>query len=109
MLTLQSLSPQSLLLRVQHVYEAGEDAVLSQNASVALATLFRTFNVTAAVETNLAGSVPLAQVPTWTLQAQGEAQPVTLPVIPPPPAGPELTVTLSAMQIRTFVVTTTAQ
>ena len=106
--TLQSLgSGGKLLLRLQHVYEAGEDPTLSQNASVSLAGLFSAasgLRVQSAVETSVGGVLPLAQVPQWTLKAQGEDAAVTSPVLPPPPSGAGLDVTLAASQVRTFVL-----
>ena len=107
--TLQSLGNATVLLRIQHVFEAGEDPVHSQNATVSLAGLFDPgaagFSVTAAVETSLGGVLPLASVPKWTLRAQGEATSVTMPVVPPPPAGAGLDVSLAASELRTFLLT----
>ena len=104
-LTAQSLGGDQLLVRVQHLFEVGEDAALSRNASVALGPLFAAFNVTAVVETTLSASLPLAEVRPWTLRVQGEPEPVTLPVVPPAPAGPLFVVELAPQMIRTFVCT----
>ena len=104
-LTAQSLGGSTLLVRVQHLFEAGEDAALSRNASVALGPLFSAFTVTAVVETTLSASLPLADVKPWTLRVQGEAEPVTLPIVRPAPAAPLFTVELAPQEIRTFVVT----
>ena len=105
--TVQSLgaaAPQ-LLVRLQHVYEAGEDATLSKNATVSLATLFPSLKVAAAIEMSLGGVLPLVSVPQWTLHAQGEAASVTLPLLPPAPSGPGLDVSLAAGEVRTFALT----
>ncbi len=52
----------------------------------------------------LQGSQPLASVaPTTYTMDDGRV--VTLPVVPPPPAGAELSITLVAQQIRTFICT----
>lgn len=80
-----------------------EDPELSAPVTVSLQGLFVDWEVTAATEMTLPGSQPLASAPRWTYQVEGRA-PNTLPVVPPPPAGPTLDVTLGPMEIRTFVV-----
>lgn len=101
--TMQSLGGSELLLRVQHLYEAGEDAALSANATLLLAALLAPpLRIVAAVETSLPGVQPLAQVKPWTLHVTGEPAPVTSPVVPPPPAGADLAVSLAAGEMRTF-------
>jgi len=105
LLTVHSWSPGVLLVRLAHSFETGEDATLSAPATVNLAGLFPAFNITSVEEMTVSGNQPLAGVPpiTYTL-ADGST--VTLPVVPTPPAGAALTVTLTPMQIRTFMVTT---
>ena len=101
LVTVHSLGPGRLLLRLAHMFGEGEDAALSRPATVDLAGLFAGLRVLSATEMVLGGPAPLAAAPvtTYTLRGGGN---VTLPVVPPAPAGPGLTVTLSAMQIRTF-------
>ena len=99
--TVHVLGPDTWLLRLAHLYEAGEDPVLSRDASVDLATLFSSRAVTAAVDMTLGGAQPLAEVARTTYRTEGGLE-VTVPQLPAPPAGAGLTVTLSAMQIRTF-------
>ena len=84
----------------------GEDAALSQPASVDLAGIFDAarVNVTECIETTLTGNQPLATAPTVRYPLD-DGRVLTLPVMPPPPAGARLTVQLTAMQIRTFVCT----
>lgn len=81
----------------------GEDPQLSAPATVGLSGLFSDWTITAATEMTLPGSQPLASAPKWTYSVEGRA-PNTLPVVPPAPAGPGLDVTLSPMEIRTFIV-----
>jgi hypothetical protein len=110
--TVHSLGGGELLVRLQHLFEAGEDPVLSQNVTVSLAALFSAASgvvVSGAVETSVGGVLPLAQVPQWTLRAQGEADAVTLPIVPPPPAGAGLDVTLAAGEVRTFVLSVSGE
>jgi hypothetical protein len=92
------------LLRLTHMFEKGEDAALSADVSVDLATLFAGKAVTAATEMTLSGQQSLAGVPPFTYKTDGGASFAT-PVVPPPPAGAALTVVMQAMQVRTFVIT----
>jgi lysosomal alpha-mannosidase len=135
LMTVHSWNATAVLVRLAHLYEAGEDPVLSLNATVALATLFATGSpsVTAAVEMTIVGSMPLADVQpvTYKIAAQDQEaarrrfeeegagrvfkdaetgsavyyDEITLPVVPAPPSGPGLTVTVAPMSIRTFLLT----
>lgn len=102
LVTLQSLSPTSTLVRLAHLYEAGEDATMSAPATVSLASLFAGKAVSTCTEMTLIDSIPLADVAPVSYLIDGRAAPVTLPVVPPAPAGASLDVTLAAMEIRTF-------
>lgn len=110
LLTAHSLGPKTLLLRVAHSYETGEDSTNSQPATVNLATIFAPFTITAATEMTLTGNQPLTAAPQVTYQVKnpsgGAPTTVTLPVVPPAPSGNGLQITLSPMQIRTFMCTT---
>ena len=106
-LSLPTLHPPNAscaLLRLAHLFEVGEGP-LAANVTLALAGLFAppALRITAATEMTSTGGQPLADVRPVTYKlASGQA--VTLPEIPQPPAGAQLQVTLSPMQIRTFVV-----
>ena len=102
--TLHAQGPKTLLLRLAHMFAVGEDAALSAPVTVDLATLFAGFNLTSAEELILPGTLPLTAAPTTSYTVIGGGV-VTLPEIYPAPAGPGLTVTLEAMQIRTWKVT----
>lgn len=104
--TAHSWGPGDLLLRLAHSYEVGEDAVLSANVTVALANLFSDFTILSAVETTLTANQPLAAAPV-TAYTTDAGYVATLPIVPPPPAGDALTVTLTPMTIRTFRCVTT--
>lgn len=104
--TLQSLGPNSILIRLAHTFESGEDSVLSGNVTVSLANLVAGQTIIAATELTLVASMPLADVPSVTYNIDGRAQPVTLPYVPAMPSGTGLDVTLSSMQVRTFLCTT---
>jgi len=86
--------------------QVGEDPVLSQNVTVSVATLFSGFNVTSLQEYDLVASTPIAQMPVYTLRGD-DGSVTTYPILPLPPAGAELAVTLAPMQIRTFIATHT--
>lgn len=103
--TIQSLATGTALLRLAHLYAVGEDAVQSQNVTVALATLFAGARVTSATEYTLAGGQPLANVEPMVYQLPGGRN-LTVPIVPPAPAGASLAITLTPMQIRTFLITT---
>ena len=115
LLTLHARNASSLLLRLAHTFEEGEDPALSANVSASLAALFApAFGaVSAAVELTLTSGLPLADVPPVTYSflptPGGQLQTATLPLVPPAPAGGGLTVGLSAMQIRTFMLTTSGR
>ena len=100
--TVHALNSSAWLVRLAHLYEAGEDAALSAPATVQLASLFAPRAVAAAVEMTLPGAMPLADVAKTTYRTES-GRTYTLPVVPPVPAGPALAVTLTAMQIRTFL------
>jgi len=63
LLTLHSWSPTQLLVRVSHSFEVGEDATLSQPATVSLAALLPSLALQACVETTLTANKPLASAP----------------------------------------------
>jgi lysosomal alpha-mannosidase len=106
LLTAQSWGPGQLLLRLSHQYEVGENSAMSKNATVSLSNLFAGFTITSVVETTITGNQPLAAVPK-TVYVTQDGRTISLPVVPAAPAGAQLTLTLSAMQIRTFLCATT--
>ena len=99
--TLHAQSPSMILLRVAHMFGIDEDDTLSGPVSVDLATMFSAFSIQSAEELVLPGTIPLSAAPVTTYQVRDGSN-YSLPVIPPAPAGPGLTITLTAMQIRTF-------
>lgn len=86
-------------------YEVGEDAVLSANVTVSLASLLSGGRrIVAAVDMTLPGSLPLADVPQQNYVTDGGAH-YSVPVLPNPPTGAELEITLHPMEIRTLLCT----
>jgi hypothetical protein len=106
LLTAHAWGPSQLLLRVAHGFEAGEGGALSGDAAVNLSGLFSAASgvaVGACAERTVAGAQDLAAVRPVTYAVSGGGPSATLPVLPPPPQGPQQSVTLSALQIRTFL------
>ena len=99
--TVHVLSPTTWLLRLAHTFEAGEDATLSAPVHLDLATLFTGYTVVDAVDMTLPGSLPLGDVEKTTYLTEGGLN-TTGPAVPTPPSGAALTITLTAMQIRTL-------
>ena len=107
--TVHVFNATSMLVRLAHLYEVGEDAALSKDVTLSLASLFgpdAAYKITAAVETTMIGTKPLTAVTPTTYYREGGAH-VTLPIIPAAPAGSGLDITLSVQQIRTFLLTVT--
>ncbi|XP_013402708.1 lysosomal alpha-mannosidase [Lingula anatina] len=102
LLTLEQWSGTTVLLRLEHFYEKGEDDVLSKPAVVSLKGLFTPFDVSSAVELNLGANQKLADMKRlkWMYKTQ-----LSTPEHVVTPIGDDLTVQLQPMQIRTFQVT----
>lgn len=94
----------TLLLRLSHMFDAGEDPVLSGPVTVELTTLLRPLVISSAVDMTLPGTLPLAAAPRTVYKTDGGAQ-YTVPVLPVPPAGSTLSVTLGPQDTRTFMCT----
>lgn len=104
LLTVQALGPSTLLLRLAHLFESGEDAALSLPITLPLSTLFTGTTLSGCVEYTIPGSRPLASIAKRTVSIEGEGA-VTYPTIPDAPIGPEQSVTIAPMQIRTWKCT----
>lgn len=102
LLTVHALGPASVLVRLAHLFEKGEDPVLSLPTTVSLSTLFSGARLSGCVEMTVPASQPLAAVRVRTVEVEGEGQ-STYPTVPPPPAGPTQDVVVSAMEVRSFM------
>lgn len=101
LLTVAAQSPSTLLLRLAHLFEVGEDPSLSLPATVGLTSLFAGTQLAACVELTTPASQPLSAVTVRTVQIEGEGA-STWPTLPAPPAGPAQVVTIAPMEVRTF-------
>jgi len=78
--TFYSGGPDSILIRLAHKYEAGEDPVLSQPAVVDLETLFNGIKIQSCTEMSLSANQPLAAVSRMKWETETP--------FPPSPSGP---------------------
>lgn len=78
------------------------DCIFHEAPSLQLAKLFAEHTIISATERTLTNNQPLASVPSATYRLEGGGM-ITVPQLPAPPAGPDLTVTLEPMQVRTFL------
>jgi lysosomal alpha-mannosidase len=101
LVTTHALGPHSVLVRLAHLFEAGEDAALSVPVTLDLTTLYAGAPLSACVETTVPASQPLANVPVRTVPTP--AGPSTFPTIPAAPSGAGQTVTVKPMEVRTFL------
>uniref|UniRef100_A0A6I8N4V2 Alpha-mannosidase n=1 Tax=Ornithorhynchus anatinus TaxID=9258 RepID=A0A6I8N4V2_ORNAN len=92
--------PYTVLLRLEHQFEAGECANMSLPITLNLQDLF-TFNITALKETTLGADQAKAKMSRLQWRERSSARG---PLSGPPPLDP-LTVTLQPMEIRTFLAT----
>jgi hypothetical protein len=104
LLTLQSYSPSTVLVRLAHLFETGEGGAMSSPVSIDLSSLLAASQtpLTACVERTTPGAKNLADVKTITVMIEGEGS-STYPTLPLPPAGDKQTIVLNPMDIRTFV------
>jgi hypothetical protein len=105
LLTVHSWGPGKLLLRLSHTFEEGEGgAALGGPVTVDLASIFRpaALTLTDCEERTVTGNQPLSTAPKTTYKVTGGPV-TTLPVVPAPPQGAGMTITLTPMAIRTFL------
>ena len=101
----------TLLLRLAHLYQVGEDASASSNVTVSLSTLFASFRVLSASELTITGNQPLSNVRSTTFRRQGDD--AAHPLMSPPMewaqstlTSADLSVTMTPLSIRTFLLST---
>lgn len=105
LLTLQELEDGSVLLRLAHLYEAGEHKDLSALASVDLKRVFHDKKIGKITETNLSANQERAAMEKKRLKWKVEGPPSEENVVRGRSVDPSnLVVELGPMEIRTFVI-----
>ncbi|KAF9622793.1 hypothetical protein IFM89_034028 [Coptis chinensis] len=104
LITLEELDDGSVLLRLAHLYEAGEDAEFSAMAKVELKKMFARSTISEVNETSLSSNQHKSEIKnmTWKIEGEGAEQPV--PVRGGPVDSSTLIVELGPMEIRTFLL-----
>ncbi|XP_060578031.1 lysosomal alpha-mannosidase-like isoform X2 [Ruditapes philippinarum] len=104
---IEPAATQPYLIRLEHFYEKGEDAELSQPATVSLQDLFVPFNIESVEELTLGANLPKSQLNRLKWKSQDkiltDKQNMYMVENRVPLTGP-LDITLTPMQIRTFEV-----
>ncbi len=103
----QTIKDGQVLLRLSHIFAAGEDATWAQAVQIDLGTLFVDYSISAIVETQLTANQPLSQINRmqWTSTSSVNGPSVAFDPHPINSIGDGLMITLHPLQIRTFVVT----
>ncbi|KAL2520356.1 Glycosyl hydrolase family 38 protein [Forsythia ovata] len=104
LITLQELDDGSVLLRLGHIYEAGEDTEYSSLAKVELKKLFAEKMIKAIKETSLSANQDKSGMKRTTWQVEGENGSNSDPIRAGPVNMSSLIVELGPMEIRTFVL-----
>jgi lysosomal alpha-mannosidase len=107
-LTLEPWKGHTFLLRLEHIYEKNEHPVFSKPATVNLQDLFKPFSIVSARETTLGGNQWLSESHRFEWESESNDIDSTLDdeELPLSSENDEdaLSITLVAMQIRTFVI-----
>ncbi|XP_027178413.1 alpha-mannosidase isoform X2 [Coffea eugenioides] len=104
LITLQELNDGSVLLRLAHLYEAGEDTVLSTLAAVDLKKLFGGKTMKSIVEMSLSANQEKSKMKRMTWKVEGENAKDPAPIRGGPVNVRAPVVHLGPMEIRTFLL-----
>ncbi|GAB2282845.1 hypothetical protein Dimus_017381 [Dionaea muscipula] len=107
LITLQELDDASVLLRLAHLYEAGEDADYSRMALVELKKMFAAKKIKELKETSLSANQDKSQMRKLAWKVEGENHEdddLVVPVRGGPVDASTLLVELGPMEIRTFLL-----
>ncbi|XP_075514635.1 alpha-mannosidase-like isoform X1 [Primulina tabacum] len=107
LITLQDLADGSVLLRLAHLYEAGEDPDYSTLAKVQLKRMFAGEKIKTLKETSLSANQDKSEMMrmTWEVKDKVGAEATAAPIRGGPVDMSSLTVELGPMEIRTFLLT----
>jgi lysosomal alpha-mannosidase len=112
-LSMQSLYESVWMVRLAHLYGTGEDPILSQNATVDLATIFNGRTFSGCAEYTLPGGQPLASVEPVQFKVAGQGV-ITAPLLQKEEKEDQqadgnglqaMPITLGPLQVRTFQCT----
>ncbi|PIA57396.1 hypothetical protein AQUCO_00600257v1 [Aquilegia coerulea] len=104
LMTLQELEDGNVLLRLAHLYEAGEDAEFSALAKVELKKMFVKRTISRVTETSLSSNQDKSEIKKMKWKVEGEGQELPAPVRGAPVDNSTLIVELGPMEIRTFLL-----
>ncbi|KAI3451418.1 hypothetical protein Pfo_008083 [Paulownia fortunei] len=104
LVTLQELVDGSVLLRLAHLYEAGEDPDYSTLAKVDLKKMFAGKTIRMLKETSLSANQDKSEMKRMTWEVKGETHSEPAPIRGGPVDISSLTVELGPMEIRTFIL-----
>ncbi|KAL3838925.1 hypothetical protein ACJIZ3_023516 [Penstemon smallii] len=104
LITLQELVDGNVLLRLAHLYEAGEDPEYSTLAKVELKKMFAGKTIKTFKETSLSANQEKSEMKRMTWKVEGESKNETAPIRGGPVDISSLIVELGPMEIRTFVL-----
>ncbi|PWA40843.1 alpha-mannosidase [Artemisia annua] len=104
LITLQELTDGNVLLRLAHLYEAGEDVDLSTIVKVELKKMFAAKRIKAIKETSLSANQDKSAIKSmpWKVEGGSETEPAAVRGGPIDPS--TLIVELGPMEIRTFIL-----
>ncbi|XP_073018445.1 alpha-mannosidase-like [Primulina eburnea] len=107
LITLQDLADGSVLLRLAHLYEAGEDPDYSTLAKVELKRMFAGKKIKTLKETSLSANQEKSEIKrmTWEVKDEVGVEAAAAPIRGGPVDMSSLTVELGPMEIRTFLLT----
>ncbi|XP_057965070.1 alpha-mannosidase [Malania oleifera] len=104
LITLQELDDGSVLLRLAHLFEAGEDAEYSKLAKVELKKIFARKMIKEVRETSLSTNQHKSSMRRMTWKVEGDKGEEPIPLRGGPVNNSTLTVELGPMEIRTFLL-----
>lgn len=102
LLTLESVSTDKIILRLEHFYEKNEDATLSKPVDVVITRLFTDFDVSAMTELNLSANQLYADKKMMNWQTTSKSNVKDGDTMQKLKYGSSWHVMLNPMQIRTF-------
>ncbi|KAH9662676.1 putative alpha-mannosidase [Citrus sinensis] len=104
LITLEELDDGSVLLRLAHLYEEGEDAEYSTLAKVELKKMFKGKSIKQLKEMSLSANQEKLEMKKMTWKVEGESGKTHSPVRGGPLDASTLVVELGPMEIRTFLL-----